>query len=223
MIAARLASAKKSSRRLLQPVSFDAFGSSFQTAGRHTVIPDMFALTDRSVLPDIFVLPDKRQNLAAYLKLSRLLIGNNALVGGNDGDSQAAKYFGKLFLAGIYAKTGLGNSLQSGDDLVILVFAVLQSDVDGLERTVIQNVVFLNISLVQENTVSCFAVLALRILVSISAIGSLIVIRIASLFFLYQNSAFPVPGRRRACTSGTSLPFQNAASLLRAALTSLPS
>ena len=104
-----------------------------------------------SVLTEPTVLPDERQNLAAYLKLSRLLVGNYALVGGNDGDSQSAEHSGKLFLAGINTKAGLGNSLQSGDDLVILILTVLQGDVDGLERTVIQNVVLLNISLLQKN------------------------------------------------------------------------
>ena len=72
------------------------------------------------------------------------------------------------------------------------------------------------------STVSCFAVLALRILVSISAIGSLIVIRIASLFFLYQNSAFPIR-TADAHTLRRSAFFQAADAFLRAALTSLPS
>ena len=135
MIAARLASVRPvvaggEPGRLLQRVSFHVF--SF-------------------VLPDMFVLPDKRQNLAAYLKLSCLLIGNYALVGGNDGDAESAKHSGKLFLAGIHTKAGLGDSLQAGDDLVVLILTVLQGDVDGLERTVIQNIVLLNISLLQKN------------------------------------------------------------------------
>ncbi len=74
------------------------------------------------------------QNFAANLQLSCFLIGNNTLVGGNDCDTKTAQYAGKLFLTSVYTQAGFGNSLDTGNNLFVLIFTVFQSDVDGLEN-----------------------------------------------------------------------------------------
>ena len=70
-------------------------------------------------------LPNESQNFAAYTKSACFLIGNHALVGGEDGDTKTAKYSWKLLLVCVYTQTGLGDSLNTGNDLLVLVFAVL--------------------------------------------------------------------------------------------------
>ena len=97
------------------------------------------------ILELLFIfLPDVSQNFAANLQLSCFLIGNNTLVSGNDCDTKTAQYAGKLFLTSVYTQAGFGDSLDTGNDLVVLIFTVFQGDVDGLERTFIQNIIFFN-------------------------------------------------------------------------------
>ena len=86
------------------------------------------------------ILPNKSQNFSAYALRARFLIGDNALICRNDSDSETAKYLRQLFLAGVYTQTRLGDSLQTGDDLLILILSVFQSDTDGLEVSVFYEV-----------------------------------------------------------------------------------
>ena len=72
-------------------------------------------------------LPDKCKNFAADFKLSGLLVGDHALVGGKDGSAESVKNLRNFILLCIDAQAGLGDSLKAGDDLVILVCARFSS------------------------------------------------------------------------------------------------
>ena len=74
---------------------------------------------------EVSLLPNESQNLAAYAKSACFLVGDHALVGGDDSGSKSAKYLRKLLFVCVYAQTRLGDSLDTGNDLLILVFAVL--------------------------------------------------------------------------------------------------
>ena len=64
-------------------------------------------------------------NLAADLKLTSLFVGDNALVGRNDCDSQTAKYSREILFVCVYTQTRFGNSLDAADDLLILICTIL--------------------------------------------------------------------------------------------------
>ena len=69
-------------------------------------------------------LPDKGQYFAAYLQLPGFLVGNDALVGGNDSDAKSSQHLGELILACVHPQTRLGDPLDPGNDLLVLVFSV---------------------------------------------------------------------------------------------------
>src|SRR5699024_9899467 len=102
-------------------------------------------------LADAASLPDKCQNLSAYLKLSSLFVGDHALVGGQNGDSQAAQNSRQLLFIYIDTKTGFGNSFQTGNDLFIFVSAVFQGDTDGSVGSLPNQIVFCDVSLIHQN------------------------------------------------------------------------
>ena len=78
-----------------------------------------------SKFPPARKLPHKRKHFSAYSKLARFLVSNHALVGGDNGGTKSAEYLGKLLLVCVYTQTGLGDSLDAGNDLLVLVLAVL--------------------------------------------------------------------------------------------------
>ena len=68
------------------------------------------------ILELLFIfLPDVSQNFAANLQLYCFLNGNNTLVGGNDCDSQTAKYSRKVLFVCVYTQTRLGNTTNTYD------------------------------------------------------------------------------------------------------------
>ena len=73
-------------------------------------------------------LPYKCKDFTADIQLASLLVGHNALRCGNDGNTQATQYLRQLLSTCVYTQTRLGNALQAGDCLLIVV--VLQCDVD---------------------------------------------------------------------------------------------
>ncbi len=73
----------------------------------------------------LVLLPDKGEYFAAYLKLSCLFIGHNALIRGDDRHAKTAEHSGQFFLTRIHTKTGLGNSLNAGNDLIVLILSIL--------------------------------------------------------------------------------------------------
>ena len=94
-------------------------------------------------------------NLAADLKLTSLFVGDNALVGGKDSYAKTAKYFRQVLFVSVYTQTRFGNSLQAGDDLLILICTVFQLDVDSFEYAILDNVIFLNVTLIQKDIGDC--------------------------------------------------------------------
>ena len=124
------------------------------------------------------ILPNKCKHFAADLKLSGLLVCYDTLVGGKDCNSESVKYLRNLIFASVNAKTGLGDSLKACDDLVILVSAVFKSNSDILEVAIVYKINALYITLIEQNLRDGEFDLGVGniILVSISAIGSLIVI-----------------------------------------------
>ncbi len=117
--------------------------------------------------------------------LPSLFVGHDALGSGNDRDAQPAEHLGKIVGAGVHSEAGLGHPAQAGDDL--LLAEILQGDADDALIAALQDLEGLDIPLVQQDlrngdlqlgmsTVSCRALLAFRIRVSISAIGSVICI-----------------------------------------------
>ena len=97
----------------------------------------------------------RSQNLAANLQLASFFIGDNTLVCGKNSDSKSAKYSRQLIFANIDSQTRFGDSLQTGDDLLVFVSAVFQGDVHILEYTLIAEFIFCNVSLVYQDISDC--------------------------------------------------------------------
>ena len=70
-------------------------------------------------------LPNESQNFAAYTKLTCFLIGDHALIGGEDCSTETAKNLRQVLLVSVYTQTRFGNSLDTGNNLFVLIFAVL--------------------------------------------------------------------------------------------------
>ena len=75
--------------------------------------------------PSIQSLPNESQNFAAYTKLTCFLIGDHALIGGEDCSTETAKNLRQVLLVSVYTQTRFGNSLDTGNNLFVLIFAVL--------------------------------------------------------------------------------------------------
>ena len=71
------------------------------------------------------------------LKLSCLLVSDNALVCGQDRNTKSAENLRKVVLASVHTKTRLGDSLDAGDDLLVLICTVLQGDVHSLYSAIL--------------------------------------------------------------------------------------
>ena len=65
-------------------------------------------------------LPNECENFSAYLKLSCFLVRDNTLVSGQDRDSESSQDCGDLILSGVDAKSRLRDSLDAGNDLLVL-------------------------------------------------------------------------------------------------------
>src|SRR5699024_2625825 len=74
----------------------------------------------------------------------------DALGSGNDSDAQAAQYAGQLVRAGIDAETGLADTTQAGENL-LLAGVVLQGDTDDTLGAVVDELEALDIALVQQD------------------------------------------------------------------------
>ena len=73
------------------------------------------------------MLPNVGENFAADALFPCFAIGHDAAGSGNDGDAEAVENLGDVILAGINAQAGLGNTLETGDNL-LTVCAVLKGD-----------------------------------------------------------------------------------------------
>src|SRR5450759_4529237 len=65
-------------------------------------------------------LPDVGDDFAADAGDLRLLVGHDAVRGGDHGDTETAEHAGKLVLLGIHAKAGLGDAADTGDGPLLL-------------------------------------------------------------------------------------------------------
>ena len=166
----------------LGPFTVTTFPSPMVTSTPAGTVIGILPIRDISCLPP---LPDKRQDFAADMVLASLLIGHDALGRGNDGDAQATENLGQLVGAGIDTQAGLGDAAETGNDL-LLIAQVLQGDLDDALVAVLNELVGLNVALLEAGSwrwpssawkrahprYSCLAMLAFRIRVSISAMGS---------------------------------------------------
>src|SRR5690606_19619562 len=74
-------------------------------------------------------LPDVAENFAAEALLAGLLVGHDALRGGQDGDTQPPEHPGDLVALGVDPEPGAGDPPQTRDD-PRLIGTVLQVDPD---------------------------------------------------------------------------------------------
>src|SRR5699024_11915379 len=95
--------------------------------------------------------PYECKNFSADMKLTCFLVSDNAFIGGNDSDSQSAKYSRQLVLASVNTKARFRDSLKTCDDLVILGLAVFQSDMDVFHCSILYQIIFCDISLVYQD------------------------------------------------------------------------
>ena len=116
-----------------------------------------------------------------------LPVGNDSLRRGDYCDAEALENLGHIFDAGVDAKTGLGNSAEAAD-CSFLVGAVLKGNTDDALCAFINYLISLDVALVEEDLGDSLAFL---ILVSISAIGSVVCI---SAFLLLYQLALRTPG-----------------------------
>ena len=63
-------------------------------------------------------------DFAAYAKLACFLIGDHALIGGEDCSTKTAKNLRQVLLVSVYTQTRFGNSLDASDDSFVFVSAV---------------------------------------------------------------------------------------------------
>ena len=79
-----------------------------------------------------------------------LLVGHDALGGGNDGDAQALEDTGELVSAGIHAQAGLADTAEALDGL-LLTGEILEGDADGTLGTVVDDLVVLDVALAEQD------------------------------------------------------------------------
>ena len=136
-------------------------------------------------------LPDECQDFAADVCCASSLVGHDALGSGHDCNTQATQDAGQLVSTSVDTQAGLGDAAQAGDDLFLAGVVVLQGNVNNALVAVIDQLEGLDVAFVQQDlsdclfmleagmsTVSCLALFALRIRVSISAMGSVMCIGI---------------------------------------------
>src|SRR5512137_2003147 len=112
--------------------------------GPFTVMVDPSSVTStpagtvigRRPMRDMVRLPDVRQDLAAQLRLARLLAGHDPAAGAHDDDAEAAEHARDLGLAGIDAEPGLADALEPGDDRRLAV-DVLEGDAEHGDRALL--------------------------------------------------------------------------------------
>jgi hypothetical protein len=151
------------------------------------------------ILDIITSLPDVGKHFAADVLSSRFLVGENTLGGGENGNTHSAKHLGEIVYTCVNAQARGGNSLESRNYFLILFGGILQGDENRILDSALNNLVTLYITRISAiaifilldgtSTVACLAVRAFLILVSISAIGSVILASSYQLAFFTPGSS----------------------------------
>ena len=95
-------------------------------------------------------LPHEREDFAADVLRTRLLVGHDALRGGNDRDAEAAQDLRQLVSAGVDTQAGLGDSAEALDGL-LFAGEILQGDADDALGAVINELEALDVAFLEKN------------------------------------------------------------------------